>query len=682
MPSSLCRASKATLASLALVLLSLVSNPAFARPTPPTIEQLAAFPAMSSFTVSPDGQHIAALQARGEDRVILVWRTDAMNAPPTVLSSTQMKIQSVQFVKNDVLAVQLWQPYDYRGERIIRTFVSKLYFTDLEGRNWREPLPLPRATSDAEEEAQARTSPAVLDILPNDPDHVLLVNNVGANAGDVYRVNVHTNQAERIQRADERVGGYETDLTGALRARSRAVTTGAPYIITEFRNASGVWEEHFRSYARDRDLTEVIGFTSDPNIALIRTNVGRDKAAIYEYDVAAHARRDVVFEHRMFEATTVRIDRNAGPNFGEIVGVVYDGPRGNDVRWTAPRYQALDQAIRTALNITPEPITFVDPANGDRVNSRYDSNLYYDLVSATPDLSTVIVALEGPNRPRAYYLLRNGQLNLLAETYPQLDRAALGRTSWTYYRARDGLDIPAILTTPSPDLCGPGPYRSVIHPHGGPWARDEMRFDYSMWVPLMASRCMAVLQPQYRGSDGFSRRLWTAGDAQWGLRMQDDLDDGARWLIDQHIANPGHIAVFGFSYGGYAAMAASVRPNGLYRCAIAGAGVSDLHRIFANFYENPFFRAAQAPTIDGMSPVEHASDIQIPIMVYHGERDTTVPIEQSEAFVARARRSSQPVEYHVLADYAHGPAWTREIFANQLRFIDTYFASGCGQGGL
>jgi dipeptidyl aminopeptidase/acylaminoacyl peptidase len=273
-------------------------------------------------------------------------------------------------------------------------------------------------------------------------------------------------------------------------------------------------------------------------------------------------------------------------------------------------------------------------------------------------------------------------LQQLAEEYPQVDARALGTTSWTWYAARDGLPIPAILTTPNPALCGPGPYRAVIHPHGGPWARDDIHYDRSQWTPLMASRCIAVLRPQYRGSAGFSRRLWMAGDAQWGLRMQDDLDDGARWLIDQHIANPGHIAVFGFSYGGYAAMAAAVRPNGLYRCAIAGAGVSDLHRIFSDFYQNPYFREAQASTIDGLSPVEQADRIQIPIMVYHGRRDTTVPLVQSDAFVARARRSSQPVTYTVLEDYAHGPAWTRAIFASQLRGIEQYFATGCGQGGL
>ena len=209
-----------------------------------------------------------------------------------------------------------------------------------------------------------------------------------------------------------------------------------------------------------------------------------------------------------------------------------------------------------------------------------------------------------------------------------------------------------------------------------------MDFDGSMWVPLMASRCMAVLRPQFRGSDGWGRRLWMAGDAEWGQKMQDDKDDGAKWLIEQKIAKPGHIAMFGFSYGGYSAFAASVRPNGLYKCAIAGAGVSDHKRIWARYYTNPFFRQAQAPTVAGLNPIDKADQMQIPLMVYHGNRDQIVPLEQSEWFVNKAKQAGKPVVYHEIKDYAHGPAWTREIMGDQLRLIDDYLTKDCGGGGL
>jgi dipeptidyl aminopeptidase/acylaminoacyl peptidase len=119
----------------------------------------------------------------------------------------------------------------------------------------------------------------------------------------------------------------------------------------------------------------------------------------------------------------------------------------------------------------------------------------------------------------------------------------------------------------------------------------------------------------------------------------------------------------------------------LYKCAIAGAGVSDIKRITARSYSNPYFKDAQESTIRGLNPLEFADQIKIPIMVYHGDRDQTVPLLQSELFVDRAKSSGKQVEYHVLKDYAHGPAWTRQTMTEQLTLISDYLKTGCG-GGL
>ena len=113
-----------------------------------------------------------------------------------------------------------------------------------------------------------------------------------------------------------------------------------------------------------------------------------------------------------------------------------------------------------------------------------------------------------------------------------------------------------------------------------------------------------------------------------------------------------------------------------------GAGVSDINKIWAQFYTNPFFRDRQSSTVKGLIPLEQADKIQIPIMVYHGDRDQTVPLEQSDWFVDKARRSKQAVVYHTIPDYAHGPAWTRKIFAEQLGYIEDYLLRDCGAKGL
>jgi dienelactone hydrolase len=595
----------------------------------------------------------------------------------------------VQFIKNDLLAVAMWQPYDSRIDKLTKTFVTKIFITDLAGKNWHEPMPQERAMSRVGEKLSALTNPAILDDLPNDPDHILLISDELGTAGDVFKANVRTNRAERIHRADSKIAGYVTDLEGNIRARTRADVDGkGAFIAAEILEAGkGTWVEHFRSYVKERDAVQIVGFAKDPNTAFVLSNVGLDKTVIYEYDVVSRKQREILFKHRFFDADGVIVSRNKGGGdvaFGDIIGVTFDGPRGSDmdVQWTSPKAQALDKGIREALGLRPQPLRVSDPATGEGAELPYDLEAAYTITSSTPDLSTVVLQVSGASRPPEFYLLRNGRLTLLAKAFPEIDSAALGSTRLAYYKARDGLDIPAYVTTPSTELCGPAPWPAVVHPHGGPWARDTMGFDGSMWVPLMASRCYAVLRPQFRGSQGWGRRLWKAGDAEWGQKMQDDKDDGAKWMVDQGIAKPGRIAIFGFSYGGYSAMAASVRPDGPYKCAIAGAGVSDHKRISAQFYTNPFFRERQAPTVDGLNPVDRADKIQIPIMVYHGDRDQIVPLEQSDWFVSKAKGAKQPVVYHEIADYAHGPAWTRKILGDQLRHIEDYLVRDCGGKGL
>ncbi len=667
---------------------ALIAVPALAaKPAVPTIEQMAAFPKMSGFQVSPDGKHMIALEGRGEEQVILVWKTDALGEKPTVIGSSQMKIQRAQFLKNDVLGVSLWQRYDARFDGVTKIFVGKFYLTDLEGKNWREPLPLPRAKTDIDERIQAITNPGLLDDLPNDPDHILLENTVGADSGDIFKVNVKTNKAEKVVRSNDKTSGYITDLDGNVRARTLFGIDGkGAVVVTQFRGANGGWDDHFRSYVKDRDVVSVLGFSADPNIAFVLTNIGSDKNAIYEYNVADKKLGEVVFKHRYFEAQDIgvwRIKGSEGGTFGEVTSVVYGGPRGSDVTYVAENRKSRDTVIRAALGIQQQPLKIIDTASGESASVEYDTGPSYDILSTSNDLKVATISYSGPNMAPIYFLFKDGKLTKLADAFPDIKREALGKTEFTYYKARDGLDIPAFLTKPSPSLCGPGPWPAVVHPHGGPWARDDLQFDdLSMWVPMMVSRCMAVLQPQYRGSYGWGRKLWKAGDAEWGQKMQDDKDDGVKWLIQQRVAIPERVAMFGFSYGGYAAMAAAVRPNGLYKCAIAGAGVSDLKRIWAKFYDNVYFRDNQAATVKGLSPADVADKISIPIMVYHGERDQTVPIEQSDWYVSKAKKSGQAVEYYKLADYAHGPAWTRKILGDQLRLIDTYFAKGCGGSGL
>lgn len=655
----------------------------------PSEEALAQFPRMTGFRLSPDGKHMLAIESRGDTRTILVWKTDNLAAKPTVIGSRQMRIVRASFLKNDMLAVTLDQPFDARLDTVTKTFINKLMVTDLEGKEWKEPLAADGARSDIGRRVAALQVPTVRSRLLGDPDHVIVESDGNGLERDLFRYNVRTGVATRVMRLAEDDITVLVDAKGEAYARRTFGSDGkGAYFANEIRNVeTGRWEEHFRSYVRDRDVVEIVNkLVGKPNSYVLRSNVGREFTALYEYDAKERKVVGTLFEHRYFDATGVRISGGSGTEeLGPIDGFAYNGLHGDEVEWVNPKFEAVIKGVAQSVGIQEVPLALVEVGSGRRADVKMFAGASVTIADFhTPEggVPTYLLRVSGAHYPTEHYMLRGQRLSLLAREFPDVDRRALGNSRWVYYKARDGLNIPAILTVPNAQLCGPGPYAAVVHPHGGPWARDDMSYDYSGWVPLMVSRCQVVLRPQYRGSADLGRTLWKAGDAEWGQKMQDDKDDGAMWLVSEKLADPKRIAIFGFSYGGYAAMAASVRAGGPFKCAISGAGVSDIARILDRFYTNPIFRDRQEPTVRGLSPLRQADKLQIPIMVYHGDRDQIVPLAQSEIFVDRARAARQPVEYQVFQDYAHGPSWTRDTMARQLKLISNYFAKGCGGSGL
>ena len=653
----------------------------------PSEELLAQFPRMGGFRLSPDGKHLLAIESRGDQRNILVWKTDDLAAKPNIISSTAMRIEGATFLKNDMLAVTLSQPYDARIDTVTKTFIRKLMVTDLAGKDWKEPLAAAdSARSDTAKRVAALQVPTVKSRMLGDPNQLIVESDGNGLERDLFRYNVRTGQAVRVMRLGEDDINVLVDAKGVARSKTRGgFDSKGLYIATEIRNAdSGQWEEHFRSYVKDRDEVEIVSLGSKPHLFVLRSNVGRELAALFEYDAKERKILGTLFEHRFFEALGVRSSTGADASeASEFDGFTYRGPHGDEVHWIDARMDAVVKGVAQSLGIEEVPVTLADVASGKSAEVKMFAGAAVAITGFHDGpVPTYLIRASGLHYPTEHYLLRGQRLSLLAKEFPQLDRRALGNSRFVYYKARDGLNIPAILTTPNPALCGNGPYAAVVHPHGGPWARDDMNFDYSGWVPLLVSRCHVVLQPQFRGSAGWGRTLWKAGDAEWGQKMQDDKDDGAHWLVSQKLVDPRRMAIFGFSYGGYAAFAAAVRPDTPFKCAISGAGVSDIERIWAAFYTNPFFRDRQEPTVRGLSPLTRADKLKIPIMVYHGDRDQIVPLVQSEMFVDKARAARQPVEYHMLADYGHGPAWKRETIARQLKLINDYLAKGCGGGGL
>ncbi|MBI1685001.1 alpha/beta hydrolase family protein [Caulobacter hibisci] len=651
---------------------------------PPTAAEWAKRPALRGVSISPDGKHLAGVVSPdGEKTYISVWNADDLTKPPKIIGPPpRSNMVGVRFIKNDRILVSSWQPVETTTGQgfVVKSYTGRNFIMDLDGGNV--------MTTAGGRDQFADEAGSIIDTLPLDPKNVLVdlfrPNSKGTvYVQGIYKMDAYTGAMTKVLQDSDKFSGVQTDLNGDVRARVEfAFDNGKAYIAQWIRDpATNAWEEHFRSYAADREISEIIGFTKDPNIALVRTSKGRDKSAIFEYDIKAKKMLGEAFAHKLFDAGSVYESQDKA-DYGEILGFTYEGPDGGSY-WLDPTLKAAEDQARKALQYQTVKTEWTDIATGEKARISYPDGAKVSLADWSNDRKRFLIVRSGPKVAAEYYLIVDGQIKLLAKAKPWIAPETLGDMRVVQYPARDGLIIPAFLTTPPKASFGEGPYPTIILPHGGPWGRDDLGWDGSGWVQYFAARGYAVLQPQFRGSEGWGQKLWRAGDKEWGQKMQDDKDDGARWLIDQKIAAPDRIAMHGFSYGGYSAMAASVRPNGLYQCAIAGAGVSEIARIKTGILSGSRWgKEFQEPTIDGLSPLKNADKVSIPILVYHGDRDLTVEMSHSERFVQALKNAGKDVTFVKIADMAHTAGDTPDQQVKVLTTIENYLKTGCGPGGL
>lgn len=254
--------------------------------------------------------------------------------------------------------------------------------------------------------------------------------------------------------------------------------------------------------------------------------------------------------------------------------------------------------------------------------------------SWSADRSKMVVIGRDAGQPANYYLLdlETGSLGGLGSTYSRPDGLGFPSTEAIAYEASDGLEIPGYLTLPPGETRDSGPFPLIVMPHGGPQARTTARFDW--WTAYLASLGYAVLQPNYRGSLGYGTEFLEAGYGGFGTRMIDDISDGARAMREARIAQEGDYCVSGASYGGYAAMMLAIRDADNVGCVISFAGVADPFSMLADLIDDPAdirywelymgSRFSDSEYRASISPASRPGDIQSPILVLHGDADTTV----------------------------------------------------------
>ncbi len=309
-------------------------------------------------------------------------------------------------------------------------------------------------------------------------------------------------------------------------------------------------------------------------------------------------------------------------------------------------------------------ISFFDPALQARATAalkpfmKSSANRLVGLESFTDDLNEIVLHTAGDGDSGTYYLvnLSSHRADIIDNDYPDVIDQKVGSVQKVTYKASDGLAMDGVLTLP-PGSKGKN-LPVVILPHGGPiGVFDQVGFEWM--AQAFASRGYAVFQPNYRGSGGHGAAFRDAGFGEFGRKMLSDISDGLDALAKDGVVDRHRACIVGFSYGGYAAMAGVTVQQGLYRCAVAGSGLSDLplmldwveRRFGAPSASLTFWREAMGPTVPGapplksISPIAYASRADAPILLIHGQDDSVVPLEQSQIMYSALKSAGKPVEF-------------------------------------
>jgi len=282
------------------------------------------------------------------------------------------------------------------------------------------------------------------------------------------------------------------------------------------------------------------------------------------------------------------------------------------------------------------------------------------LIDANRTFDRLIVRTDGPGDPQSWYVvdLKTGRADQIGSSYALAGRD-VGPMRMYRYKAADGLDIGAVLTLPPGREARNLPL--VVLPHGGPQSRDYPVFDW--WAQAYASRGYAVLQPNFRGSSGLGSAFRTAGQGEWGRRMQTDISDGVAALARDGIVDPRRACIAGASYGGYAALVGVTIQQGLYRCAVSVAGVANVQKMVTTDIQESarnltVIRALRSEVgvlrdLKAISPSDFAARADAPILLIHGADDIVVPFDQSRLMASALARAGKPHELVRLAGEDH-----------------------------
>ena len=445
----------------------------------------------------------------------------------------------------------------------------------------------------------------------------------------VYRVNVETGDTRTVQTSASDVMDWVADGAGRVRM---GVSDDDDHRSSRllYRGETGF---------SMRTIDRADGKKRESLLAPVGFVPGSDHGLVY--------RRDYAEDGKSWTSGIYEIDLLTQKDVAQI----WAAPAGtwiSGVEVDKTRSKALAVWLKGALDkkVWLDPVLAQVQADFERAVPDRQVNI----AAISDDQSRMLVVIDRPDTPGALYFYdtTEGKLHRLAFMNEHLRTAPLNPVRLIHYKARDGLAIEGVLTTPKGRAEKALPV--IVMPHGGPWAHDRAAYDY--WAQFLASLGYLVIQPNFRGSTGYGEDFERAGEGQMGLAMQDDINDALAWAVKEGIADPKRACIVGASYGGYATMWGLARDADLWRCGISIAGVSNERRELnyqnednLNEHSNHDAWSRMTPDFAAISPINFVDKIKAPLLLIHGKKDVTVDYGQSASMNAKMMAAGKRVEF-------------------------------------
>jgi len=550
--------------------------------------------------ITPDGKHVAVIVNIKGTYFAATRATKAGGSKMEAISlGESLRPRYIKWINNERYVISVEKSEVFRGTPFT---VTHLYTKSLGEDEGRFVL---------KSEIFRQFNDRIVDWLEDDPDHILMAfSKVEFEPyPDIYRVEVATGKSRRIKRAMSGVEYWYADDTGTPRI-GRGQTDAGKDVMRIYDAETDDWKREDK-FPGLNAKTPIFGFLKNGKEMIIGDYNGRDTLGLYVYDFGAKAITRKLFHNDEYDASGVVVSSD-----GEtVIGAKYVAEE---------EETELLGDYGTSLS---------------KLRSQFEG-YSVSYVDQTDDYQTLIVRMSAPYEPGGLYLYNRGdQLpSMLQNQYTGLESEEMGNVFPVKYDARDGQKIPAFVTLP-PTITNQADLKNlpfIILPHGGPYGRDEKRFDY--FAQFFATRGYGVMQMNFRGSEGYGKAFEEAGRDNW-LVMQEDVEDATRYLLKKGYSDPDRTCIAGWSYGGYAAlMGAAKDTDGLYDCVIAMAALTDINDAKRDLRKYRGGRQA-AKTFFGEamkdkdvrkanSPVHVADNIKVPVFIAHGDQDENVQFDQ------------------------------------------------------